>query len=57
MWITIGGIVQLILLILSKWFETNTEKKKKQEIIIKELKDAIASGDTSSITAALSGLR
>lgn len=57
MWTVIGGIIQLTLLILSKWFEADAEKKKKQEAIIKELKDAIAAGNTSNITAALSGLR
>jgi uncharacterized membrane protein YvbJ len=57
MWTVIGGIVSLILLVVSKWFEANAETKKKQETIIKELKDAIKNGDTSAITATLSGLR
>jgi uncharacterized membrane protein YvbJ len=54
---TIGGVISLILLIVSKWLEANAEDKKKKEAIIKELKDAIKNGDTSAITAALGGLR
>uniref|UniRef100_A0A6M3ITQ9 Uncharacterized protein n=1 Tax=viral metagenome TaxID=1070528 RepID=A0A6M3ITQ9_9ZZZZ len=57
MWTVIGGIIQLALLMLSKWLEEDAKKKQKQEDMIKELTDAIAKGDTSSITATLSGLR
>lgn len=53
----IGGIVQLILLLLSKWIQTDAAKKAKQEVVIKELKDAIAKGDTGAITSALSGIK
>lgn len=52
----IWGVIQLILLIFSKWAEKDTEKKKKKEATKKELSDAIKSGDTSAITAILSGL-
>ena len=53
----IGGVIQLILLVLARIFEANSAKKKEQIAIIKELADAIKAGNTSDITAALSGLR
>lgn len=53
----IGGIIQLVLLILSKSLESNAENKKKKEEIIKELQSAIKSNDPSAITLALSKLR
>lgn len=53
----VSGIITLILLILSRVFKANDAQAAKQEAIIKELKDAIPKGDTSAITAALSGLR
>jgi len=56
MWTIIGGAIQLIVLILSKWIETDAAKKKEKEKTQKELADAIKSGDTSTITAILSGL-
>lgn len=48
----IKGIITLIVLIMQVWGKVDAEKEKK----IKELKDAIKSGDTSSITAILSGM-
>ena len=52
----IKGVVMLVLLILSRLFSAHEAKKVEQEKTIKELKDAIQNGDTSSITAILSGM-
>jgi hypothetical protein len=49
----ISAALQLILLIVSKWFEKDAEKKKKKEELGKELKDAIKSKDTSRINATI----
>lgn len=49
----IGGILQLILLVLSKWFEKDAEKKKAKAGLQKELSDAITAKDTSGITSVL----
>ncbi len=57
MWTLISGVIQLIVLIFSKWVRTNEERKKKQEAQIKELGDAIKAGDTGVITSILSGLK
>ena len=53
----IGGVITLVLLILSRVFKANDEKAKEKEVVIKELKDALANRDVDAITAALSGLR
>lgn len=50
---TIGAIIQLILLIFSKWAEKDEAKKQKKEKIQKELADAIKDKDTSAINAAI----
>jgi len=52
----ITGVVRLILLILSTWVRTSEERKKKQEAQVKELGDAIKTGDTGAITNILSRL-
>jgi preprotein translocase subunit YajC len=46
----IQGIIALIVLIFQQMIKANEEKAKKTQ----EIKDAIKSGDTSAITAALS---
>ena len=53
----IKGVVMLVLLILSRLFSAHEAKKVEQDKTIQELKDAIKNGDTSTITATLSGLR
>lgn len=47
----IGGILQLILLILSKWAETDAAKKKAKEKLQGELSDAIKNRDVSALNA------
>lgn len=53
----IGAILQLILLVLSKWFEKDAEKKKAKAGLQKELSDAIVAKDTSAITATIDSIR
>lgn len=54
---TIGAIIQLIVLIFSKWGERDAEKKAEKAQLQKELTNAIASKDTSAITSVLDRLR
>lgn len=57
-WLTLAqAVVQLILLIVSKWFENNAEKKKKQAEIIKDLSGALQAGDASAALSAMQQLR
>lgn len=49
-WLTaIGTLLQIIFLILQKWFEFNDEQKKKAQEILKEIPSA---KDPASITRA-----
>jgi len=52
----ISGIIALFILIFKQWAGYDSEHKAEQQVKTKELKDAIKSGDTSAITAALSSL-
>lgn len=57
-WLTLAqAVVQLILLIVSKWFENDAEKKKKQAQIIKDLSGALQSGDASAALSCMQQLR
>ena len=47
----IGGIIQLLLLIFSKWAEKDAEKKVKKETLQKELTNAIKDRDISALNA------
>ena len=49
----IGAFLNLFLLILSKWFEFDKEKKAKKEALQKDLKDAIKGKDPSAISATI----
>ncbi len=49
----IGAIIQLAVLIFSKWAEKDADKKKKKGELSKELSDAIKSKDTSRINASI----
>ena len=53
----IGAVVQLILLILGKWLEVDAADKAKKAQLIKELGDAIKTGDVSTINILLSRVR
>ncbi len=53
---TIGAVLQLILLILSKWGELDAERRKKKAAIQKELEDALKAKDTSAINAAIDSI-
>lgn len=53
----VSGIVQLLLLIISAFLESNGADKAAKEKIIKELSDAIKNGDPSAITIILDGMR
>lgn len=56
-WIILfGGVIQLALLLFSKFFSRNAERKKKLEEAEKELKDGIKKKDPSTITAAFDKL-
>jgi hypothetical protein len=52
----IQAALTIIILILQRWFKYKDDKKVEQDAKIKELRDAIKTGDTSTITATLSGL-
>ena len=49
----IGAVLQLIILIFSKWFEFDKEKKDKKAKLQKELENAIGAKDSSAIVAVL----
>ncbi len=49
MWAVIGAGLQLILLLLQRWFQFTDEKKERAKEILKEIPDA---KDPSSITLA-----
>jgi len=49
----ISGIIQLILLILSKWGERDALRKAKKETLQKELSNAIADKDVSAINVVI----
>lgn len=49
MWAVIGTALQLILLLLQRWFKFSDEKKEKAKEILKEIPNA---KDPSSITRA-----
>ena len=53
----IGGVVQLVCLILSNRFEQDKEKKAKKDEISKEWVDIIKSGDLARISAFIDKLR
>jgi len=53
----IGGIIQLVILILSKWFENDAETKKKQQEIIDGLSKALSEGNASAVNHAMQQLR
>ena len=50
----IGAVLQLILLIFSKWAERDADKRKKKETLQKELSDAIKNKDVSAVNVAIS---
>lgn len=52
----IQGFLALVLLVFQRIIQSNDANAKIREDKIKEVKDAIKSGDTSAITAALSGM-
>lgn len=57
-WLTLAqAVMQLILLIVSKWFENNAEKKKKQAEIITNLTTALKAGNASAALSAMQRLR
>ena len=47
----VSGIIQLIFLLLSKWFEKDAEKKKVKTEIQKELSNAIKTRDVSALNS------
>lgn len=47
----ISGFLQLVLLILSKWFESDAEKKKIKAEAIKDVTEGLQERDPSKITA------
>ena len=53
MWAVIGAGLQLILLLVSKWFTMNDEKKAKAKELLKEVPNA---KDPSSITRTLDAI-
>ena len=52
----IGATLQLILLILSKWVETDKEKRENKGKLQGDLEDAIAKQDTSAIVATIDSI-
>ena len=57
-WITvIGALLRLVFLFAETWNTKSKEEKAYKENIIKEAQDAIANGDTSSLTVIFSKLR
>lgn len=57
-WLTLAqAVMQLILLIVSKWFENDAEKKKKQAQIIANLSAALKAGDASAALSSMQQLR
>ncbi len=53
----ISGILQLILLILSTWLESNKEQKAKKQEIVDALAEGIKNNDASAVTLALTKLK
>ncbi len=52
-WTTfISTAIQLVILLVSKWFEQDAAKKKLKEECLKDIKNGIAERDASKITAA-----
>lgn len=49
MWAIIGTALQIMMLLLKKWFEFNDEKKQKAKEILKEAKDAKTASDYTRI--------
>lgn len=49
MWAVIGAGIQLILLVLTKWFQSKDEKKEKLKEILKESKNAKTASDVTAI--------
>ena len=49
----ISGVIQLIVLILSKWAEKDKEVKAKKESLQKDLANAIKTKDISALNAAI----
>jgi len=57
MWNMIGGVIQIVFLLLKNKFEKDIEKKKKKEELHNEVKEAVKSGDTSRIVSLIDKLR
>lgn len=57
MWAAIGGIIQLVFLILSTKFEKDKEERKRKDEALKGWDDAVKSGDTARINDMLVKLR
>lgn len=57
MWAAIGGIIQIIFLLLKNKFEQDEKLKKKKEALHAEAKEAIQSMDASRINSLLTRMR
>ena len=57
MWGVIGGVIQIIFLLLKNKFEKDAELKKKKEDLRVEVKEVIKSRDVSRINDLVSRLR
>ena len=57
MWNMIGGVIQIIFLLLKNKFEKDAEKKKRKDELHNEVKEAIKSGNTSRIVGVIDKLR
>lgn len=57
MWAAIGGIIQLVFLILSTKFEKDKEERKRKDEALKGWDEAIKSGDKSRINAMVDRVR
>ena len=57
MWAAIGGVIQIIFLVLKNKLERDAEIKKRKEDLDVEIKDAIKSRDVNAIDAVIRKLR
>lgn len=57
MWQVIAGVLQIVFLIIKNNFEKDAEKRKKNEVVYVEAKDALKSRDVSRVNGILDRLR
>lgn len=53
----VKDVIKLIMLILGKWFESNSEEKQRKEEASKMVKEGLSSCDRAKITAGFARLK